>query len=97
MAAFQAQRTNDVILSRVLAVALLLWVGWNALDYCRHEMKSDSGAFGSAAWHVSEGYSLYREVWDHKPPAIVFGKHCSTGSLPTSPTRAASTGPAARA
>lgn len=72
-AAVLLQRRN---LERALAAAALglclALLGARALDYCYGRLASDSGVFASAAYHLSQGRALYAEVWDHKPPGVIW-------------------------
>jgi len=46
-------------------------VGWRTLNYMSREPAGhDSGIFSAIAWHLLQGRTLYRDVWDHKLPAV---------------------------
>ena len=59
-------------LAILLGLLLLVGaVGPRALNYAsRKPADHDSAVFSAVAWHLLQGRALYRDVWDHKPPAI---------------------------
>lgn len=54
----------------VLAV-ILSGMAWRSLNFFSyHRFYTDSGVFAAVTQHLLAGKTLYREVWDHKPPMI---------------------------
>lgn len=57
----------------LLAFAVLTVVGWRSMNRVSGDRPDiDSGMFASAALHLLEGKTLYRDVWDNKQPVVFF-------------------------
>lgn len=62
---------------RWLTVLILLlasmWAGSRGVCYDSAKVpRFDSSIFSSIGWHIVQGKVLYRDMWDHKPPMIMF-------------------------
>jgi hypothetical protein len=55
----------------VVAITALL-MGYFAPNRREHFLRSDSGVFLYAGQQLLAGKTLYRDVWDHKPPLIFY-------------------------
>ena len=52
----------------VIAIILISWFSLNF--YTHHRFYTDAGVFAAVTEHVLAGKTLYKDVWDHKPPMI---------------------------
>lgn len=64
---------NRRIVLIMLCCIILTTLAWRSINLFSHQRPfTDSGVFTAVAHHFIHGKTLYREVWDHKPPMIYF-------------------------
>ena len=67
------QRQRLLLEAWLLALGFLSFLAWRSINYDSGTRPGqDSGGYLSAARHIMAGRTLYKDVWDHKPPFVHF-------------------------